>query len=118
MAMPRALYAASLGSVRIPCVSLRRRIPGNRRWLRIRRVPFSFVVRVPAYLRCDMTCSKRGRLMTTRSTRRDIIKGSLAVAGLGAFGFPEWALPALAQGEVLVPFTDLPETFPAPTVDR
>jgi DMSO/TMAO reductase YedYZ molybdopterin-dependent catalytic subunit len=47
-----------------------------------------------------------------------MLKGGLAVAGLGVLGMPEWVLPALAQGEVLVPFTDLPETFPAPTVDR
>jgi DMSO/TMAO reductase YedYZ molybdopterin-dependent catalytic subunit len=47
-----------------------------------------------------------------------MIKGGLAVAGLGALGMPEWVLPALAQGEVLVPFTDLPETFPAPAADR
>jgi DMSO/TMAO reductase YedYZ molybdopterin-dependent catalytic subunit len=50
--------------------------------------------------------------------RRDILKGGLAVAGLGVLGLPEWALPILAQGEVLVPFTDLPETFPAATADR
>jgi DMSO/TMAO reductase YedYZ molybdopterin-dependent catalytic subunit len=56
--------------------------------------------------------------MKTTSTRRDMLKGGLAVAGLGMLGMPEWVLPALAQGEVLVPFTDLPETFPAPTVDR
>jgi DMSO/TMAO reductase YedYZ molybdopterin-dependent catalytic subunit len=47
-----------------------------------------------------------------------MLKVGLAVAGLGVLGMPEWVLPALAQGEVLVPFTDLPETFPAPTVDR
>jgi DMSO/TMAO reductase YedYZ molybdopterin-dependent catalytic subunit len=29
-------------------------------------------------------------------------------------GIPEWALPALAQGETLVPFTDAPPAFPAP----
>jgi len=55
--------------------------------------------------------------MTTQSTRRDILKGGLAVAGLGLFGIPEWALPALAQGETLVPFTDLPDNInwvPAP----
>ena len=56
--------------------------------------------------------------MMRQSTRREILKGSLAVVGLGALGLPEWALPALAQGEVLVPFTDLPETFPAATADR
>ena len=49
--------------------------------------------------------------MTKQSTRRDILKGSLAMAGLGVLGIPEWAFPALAQGETLVPFTDLPETI-------
>ena len=55
--------------------------------------------------------------MTTQTTRRDILKGGLAAAGLGVLGIPEWALPALAQGETLVPFTDLPPTInltPAP----
>jgi DMSO/TMAO reductase YedYZ molybdopterin-dependent catalytic subunit len=56
--------------------------------------------------------------MMTTHTRRDLLKGGLAVAGLGVLGMPEWVLPALAQGEVLVSFTDLPETFPAATVDR
>jgi DMSO/TMAO reductase YedYZ molybdopterin-dependent catalytic subunit len=53
-----------------------------------------------------------------QNTRREILKSSLAVAGLSALGLPEWALPVLAQGEVLVPFTDLPETFPPATADR
>jgi DMSO/TMAO reductase YedYZ molybdopterin-dependent catalytic subunit len=44
------------------------------------------------------------------ASRRDVIKGSLAMAGLAAFGIPEWALPALAQSETLVPFTDIPDT--------
>ncbi len=51
------------------------------------------------------------------NTRRELLKGGLAVAGLSLFGVPEWALPALAQGEVVVPFTDLPENAnftPAP----
>ncbi len=47
--------------------------------------------------------------MTNTNTRRDILKGTLAVAGLGVLDIPEWALPALAQSEVLVPFTDLPD---------
>ncbi len=46
--------------------------------------------------------------MTKQRTRREILKGSLAMAGLGVIGLPEWALPALAQGETLVDFTDLP----------
>jgi DMSO/TMAO reductase YedYZ molybdopterin-dependent catalytic subunit len=47
--------------------------------------------------------------MNTQTTRREILKGSLALAGLGVLGIPEWALPAFAQGETLVPFTDIPE---------
>jgi DMSO/TMAO reductase YedYZ molybdopterin-dependent catalytic subunit len=38
-----------------------------------------------------------------------MLKASLAVSGLGALGIPNWAIPALAQGEIEVPFTDLPE---------
>ncbi len=57
--------------------------------------------------------------MTNQKTRRDILKGSLALAGLGVMGIPEWALPALAQGEALVPFVDWPENFnPTPAADR
>ncbi len=57
--------------------------------------------------------------MKKQHTRRDVLKGSLALAGLSALGLPEWALPALAQGETLVPFTDLPETINlTPTADR
>jgi len=56
--------------------------------------------------------------MSTQHTRRDLLLGGLAVAGLGVFGLPEWALPVLAQGETLVPFTDLPPTFnPTPRAD-
>src|SRR5437867_6072818 len=43
------------------------------------------------------------------SSRRDVLKG-LAV-GLAAVSLPEWALPALAESESLVPFTDYPDTF-------
>ena len=56
--------------------------------------------------------------MSAQHTRREMLRGTLAVAGMAALGLPEWALPALAQGEVVVPFTDLPETFPPATVDR
>ena len=51
------------------------------------------------------------------TTRRDILKGGLTLAGLGLVGLPEWVLPALAQGETVVPFLDFPErviTNPAP----
>lgn len=45
----------------------------------------------------------REHVMPTKTTRRDVVKGSLALAGLGILGVPEWALPALAQEEEVVP---------------
>ncbi|HEY2906476.1 MAG TPA: molybdopterin-dependent oxidoreductase [Vicinamibacterales bacterium] len=54
--------------------------------------------------------------MDTPHTRRDLLKGGLAVAGLAAFGIPEWMLPVVAADETLVPFTDIPATFnPTPS---
>jgi DMSO/TMAO reductase YedYZ molybdopterin-dependent catalytic subunit len=47
--------------------------------------------------------------MPNETTRRDMLRGSLALAGLSALGIPDWAIPALAQGETLVSFTDIPE---------
>ncbi|HEY2150676.1 MAG TPA: molybdopterin-dependent oxidoreductase [Vicinamibacterales bacterium] len=47
--------------------------------------------------------------MSLERTRREILKGGLAVAGLGVISVPEWALPVMAQGETLVPFTDIPD---------
>ena len=55
--------------------------------------------------------------MTTPTTRRDMLKGTLTLAGLGLVGIPEWVMPALAQGETVVPFVGYPEqviTNPAP----
>jgi hypothetical protein len=57
--------------------------------------------------------------MTNQKSRREILRGSLAFAALSVFGIPEWALPALAQSDTLVPFTDLPDNtvvyfFPMP----
>jgi DMSO/TMAO reductase YedYZ molybdopterin-dependent catalytic subunit len=49
--------------------------------------------------------------MTKQTTRRDMLKGSVALAGLGVLGLPEWAFPVLTQEETMVPFTDLPETI-------
>ena len=46
--------------------------------------------------------------MAHETSRRDLLKGTLAIAGLSVLGIPEWAIPALAQGETLVPFTDIP----------
>ncbi len=49
--------------------------------------------------------------MASETSRRQILKGSLAAAGLGLLGIPEWAIPALAQGATIVPFTDIPANF-------
>jgi DMSO/TMAO reductase YedYZ molybdopterin-dependent catalytic subunit len=49
--------------------------------------------------------------MTRKTTRRDMIKSSVALAGLGVLGLPDWAFPAVGPQETVVPFTDLPETL-------
>ncbi len=49
--------------------------------------------------------------MEKKTTRREILRAGLAATSLLAIGVPEWAMPALAQGERLVPFTDIPENF-------
>jgi DMSO/TMAO reductase YedYZ molybdopterin-dependent catalytic subunit len=49
--------------------------------------------------------------MANVTSRRTVLKGSLAAAGLGLLGVPKWAMPVLAQGETLVPFTDIPPAF-------
>jgi DMSO/TMAO reductase YedYZ molybdopterin-dependent catalytic subunit len=57
--------------------------------------------------------------MPNQNSRRDILKGTLALAGLSVIGLPDWMLPALAQSETVVPFTDLPDKIVlAPTADR
>lgn len=57
--------------------------------------------------------------MTLQNTRRELLRGGLAVAGLTALGIPDWVLPALAQGETVVPFTDLPANLNfVPAADR
>lgn len=43
--------------------------------------------------------------------RRKVLKGALNTGLLAAVSSPGFILPALAQGERLVPFTDVPETF-------
>ena len=54
--------------------------------------------------------------MNTLRTRREVIRTSLALAGLAAAGIPDWVLPALAADETPVPFTDIPATFnPTPS---
>ncbi len=48
--------------------------------------------------------------MKLEHTRRDILKNSLLLAGLGVIGLPEWALPPLAAAETLEAFTDIPDS--------
>ena len=51
--------------------------------------------------------------------RREMIKTGMAAATLGAVADFDWILPALAQGEVVVPFTDSHQNFnPSPAPDR
>jgi DMSO/TMAO reductase YedYZ molybdopterin-dependent catalytic subunit len=57
--------------------------------------------------------------MANGMTRRDLVKTGMAAAALGAAGTFDWILPALAQGEVVVPFSDSHQNFNAnPAVDR
>jgi DMSO/TMAO reductase YedYZ molybdopterin-dependent catalytic subunit len=52
----------------------------------------------------------RGEIVSTGMTRRETLtRGAAAAAALALI--PDWAIPALAQGEVDVPFTDIPMTF-------
>jgi DMSO/TMAO reductase YedYZ molybdopterin-dependent catalytic subunit len=63
-----------------------------------------------------MRANQKGdHTMTTEITRREVLKGSFATAGLLALGLGRWSMPALAQNETLVAFTDIPEnmTFPS-----
>ena len=48
--------------------------------------------------------------MPDQLTRRDTIRKGFAAAGVLAL-VPDWALPALADDEVEVPFTDIPKGF-------
>ena len=55
--------------------------------------------------------------MPERITRRESLKRGLAATSLALA--PNWTLPALAQGETVVPFTDLPATLNfTPSPDR
>jgi DMSO/TMAO reductase YedYZ molybdopterin-dependent catalytic subunit len=48
--------------------------------------------------------------MLEKTTRRDTLRNSLAALSALAF-VPEWAFPAVGDGETDVPFTDIPRTF-------
>src|SRR5215831_9636417 len=49
--------------------------------------------------------------MGTTLTRREILKAGLTAASLAAIGLPVSTMPVLAQGETIVPFTDIPDTM-------
>lgn len=52
-------------------------------------------------------------------TRREVLRGGAALAGLAALGGDAWWLPALAQDETVVAFLDLPPSINlTPTPDR
>ena len=47
------------------------------------------------------------------------MKSTLALAAVGSIGVPDWILPVMAQGEVVIPFTDWPDNYnPNPAPDR
>ncbi len=56
-------------------------------------------------------------MVPAMSSRRALLKQlGLAGAALSVVDLPGWVLPALAQGDTLVPFTDIPATFnPVPS---
>jgi DMSO/TMAO reductase YedYZ molybdopterin-dependent catalytic subunit len=57
--------------------------------------------------------------MKNEMTRRNAVKSGMALAALGMIDVPEWALPALAQGETVISFADWPENYnPTPAPDR
>ena len=49
--------------------------------------------------------------MVDELSRRQMLRRGIVVAGVAALGIPEWAIPVLAEGEELVPFTDVPSDF-------
>ena len=49
--------------------------------------------------------------MATEMTRREILRAGLVATSMLAISVPEWAVPALAQGETRVEFTDIPDDF-------
>jgi DMSO/TMAO reductase YedYZ molybdopterin-dependent catalytic subunit len=52
--------------------------------------------------------------MNKNISRREIIRGGAALAGMAALGIPEWLsaqAPAAAAGEEVIPWTDVPANF-------
>lgn len=49
--------------------------------------------------------------MTQNISRRKLMTGGAALASAAAMGMWDWVMPALAQGEELIPWTDIPTNF-------
>lgn len=49
--------------------------------------------------------------MPIEISRRETLRRGLAATGLLALTVPDWAIPALAQGEREIAFTDVPDTY-------
>lgn len=57
--------------------------------------------------------------MPNEISRRETLRRGLAATGLLALTVPDWAIPALAQGEREIAFTDVPDTYsPGDTTTR
>jgi DMSO/TMAO reductase YedYZ molybdopterin-dependent catalytic subunit len=57
--------------------------------------------------------------MANEISRRETLRRGLAATGLLAITVPDWAIPALAQGERQIAFTDVPDTYsPGDTTTR
>jgi DMSO/TMAO reductase YedYZ molybdopterin-dependent catalytic subunit len=57
--------------------------------------------------------------MANEISRRETLRRGLAATGLLAVTVPDWAIPALAQGERQIAFTDVPDTYsPGDTTTR
>jgi DMSO/TMAO reductase YedYZ molybdopterin-dependent catalytic subunit len=49
--------------------------------------------------------------MSGEISRRAVVKGGAALAGLAALGIPAWTPPALAQSAEVIPWSDVPQGF-------
>jgi hypothetical protein len=57
--------------------------------------------------------------MPNEISRRETLRRGLAATSLLALTVPDWAIPALAQGEREIAFTDVPDTYsPGDTTTR
>src|SRR5262249_25007841 len=79
----------------------------NSRAIQVTRPPCAYI---PNFGRCTIY-HPRGRAFMREISRRETLRKGMSLAGL--LGLSDWALPALAQGESDVPFSDYPANFNA-----